>query len=582
MAGSRRVAVRVFVTVATIAVLTAPFHGAAPGPGDRGPAGPPDPCDQLATAGGEAVGLHRRCGAQGGGGGAAKGDFNADGYGDLAVGVPYEDQNGINAVGGVNVIYGSGKGLTATADQFVDITTFGLTYGSDDHFGWALASGDFNGDTFSDLAIGVPDRDASNRADVGIVLLLNGSPAGLDTTTARRLSLMSGTLGGAGTALVWADFNGDGFGDLAVGIPRTVVTVSNDFLFPLVCSLGDVTAAGEVQVFYGSTTGLAALGAQRLRQGTVDGDFCNPPSDVVIGDFPASNDRFGSTLAAGDFNGDDKADLVIGVPTEGISVEDDAGVVHLVPGSSSGLVRRRAQLVSQDTAGIGGGAEEGDQFGRALAVGDFNADLRDDLAIGAPFEDLVDNTKLDAGVVHVLFGSFTSGELVTSEDSLFISQAELSGVAVETGDRFGWALAAGRFDSDFQFDLAIGVPGEAVGSVAKAGIVQVLYGSASGPSLTRVQTWHQNSTNVPDTVESGDQFGYALSAWNYGSDERTDLAIGAPFEDFSSLIDAGVVTVIYGGASGLATAFLPQLWHQDVTGINDVAQDGDRFGNVIY
>ncbi|MFN2511025.1 MAG: FG-GAP repeat protein, partial [Pyrinomonadaceae bacterium] len=260
------------------------------------------------------------------------------------------------------------------------------------------------------------------------------------------------------------------------------------------------------------------------------------------------------------------------------------GLVHIIPGSQNGLRGESAQTLDQNTPGIGGGAEDGDQFGRSLAVGDFQADLRDDLAIGVPFEDLMSNTQADAGAVHVLFGSFNSGEMVTTEGDMFISQAELSGVSVEAGDRFGWSLAVGRFDSDFQEDLAIGSPGEDINAIVDAGIVNVLYGSTFGPSLTGAQTWHQDTANIPDSADTGDHFGYALSAWNYGKSSQSDLAIGAPFEDVGQLADAGVVTVIYGTSTGLAaTAANPaQLWHQDVSGINDVLQEGDRFGHALY
>ena len=584
------------LTIALLVPVTVRLS-AQPDRGSQGNGNEADPCEQSLQPQGNANGLHKRCDGQGGGGGVARGDFNADGLADLAVGVPFEDQDGINAVGGVNIIYASATGLSATADLFLDQTDFGFPYASDDHFGWALASGDFNGDTFADLAIGMPHGDLGKTLDIGRVFLIDGSSSGLNLATARQFALLPSarTAGAnAGEALVWADFNGDGFGDLAVGVPGALMPPCGVIPLPP----QSTSDAGEVEVFYGGSGGLTQLGAQRLFQKFATVLCANEGFGTHL---QAAGDRFGTALAAGNFNGDTRGeqpvfDLVIGTPSDnlgrtGFSLGSarDAGLVQIIPGSANGLDVSRVQELSQSTAGIGGGAEVDDQFGRALAIGDFNADLRDDLAIGAPFEDLLDNTAADAGAVHILFGSFAAGELVTTLDSRFISQTNLSvGASAEAGDRFGWALATGRFNNDFFADLAIGSPGENIGTVADAGIVHVLYGTVSGPSLTSVQLWRQGADGIPDAAEAGDQFGFALSSWNYGRSTHSDLAIGVPFEDLisggSQIADAGAVILIYGSFTNLsATTINPaEFWHQNITGIDDVAQNGDRFGHALY
>jgi len=570
---------------------------------DRGPHGetPPDPCEQSLQPPGHARGLHARCITAGGSSGAARGDFNADGIADLAVGAPYEDQDGIRAVGGVHVFYGTVTGVSSTGDLFLDETQFGFSYATDDFFGWALASGDFNGDTYSDLAIGMPGRDTGTAQATGRVLLIDGSATGLNLATARSLQLLPSGRGRAGEALVWADFNGDGFGDLAVGVPVAGVPARS---LNFAC-IEVAVSAGEVEVFYGSAGGLTTVGAQRIYQYWRD-SFGICTGNGGIGTLEASEgDRFGSVLAAGNFNGDVTRagrplfDLVIGVPGDGLvrvgnfdgitpAPIPGAGAVQILRGSVNGVTLSNAQELSQSTAGIGGGPERDDQFGRSFAVGDFNADLHDDLAIGVPFEDLSDNTAADAGAVHMLFGSFTAGELITTNDTEFISQIDLPGSSVEAGDRFGWAMTTGRFNSDFVDDLAIGSPGEDVNAIRDAGIVHVIYNSTSGPVFSTSQLWRQGSGGIPDVAEDGDQFGYSLSAWNYGRDDRSDLAIGAPFEDLPAAgvtqTDAGAVIVIYGTAAGLTatTANPAQLWHQDVSGVNDVLQQGDRFGHSLY
>jgi len=541
------------------------------------PNDPPGPCEQLIDVPGNANGLHRRCDAIGAGGGAARGDFNGDGIADLAIGVPFEDQDGVNAVGGVNIIYGSSAGLTSASDQFFDMASFGYSYQSNAHFGWALAAGNFNGDDFSDLAIGMPDLDLGSDANSGAVVVLNGSSSGLDLSTESNVPSITANLRGrTGAALVWANFNGDDFDDLAVGSPNA--TVPGD---GFACSrlAFDVPNAGKVEVLYGSGQGLSTFGGQVFRQGA-----CDFFEGVGIGDTPEEGDGFGASLAS--VNGD----LVIGAPFEDLGLFDkqDAGMIHLLRGLSSGLDTFPTQIITQDTPGVGGGAETGDQFGRVLHGGKFgkDTDRRDALAVGIPFEDLLDNTADDAGAVQIFFAG-TGNDVVTTSGSLFIGQSNLPSVAGEDGDLFGWSLASGDFDGDNRADLAVGSPGEDFGGLNSAGIVNVLYGSANGPSLTRVQTWHQDSGGILDVAEPGDQFGYAVSAWNFGKDSKADLAIGVPFEDLASTItdtlqqDAGAVHLLYGAVGGLSSAG-NQFWNQDSSGINDAVQVGDHFGQVLY
>ena len=125
--------------------------------------------------------VRERCEPIGGGSGVARGDFNGDGIGDLAVGVPDENVNGAIDAGAVNVIYGSSDGLTATGNQFFTQDSPGMPGVTEnfDRFGLTLASGEFNGDSYSDLAIGVPHEDIGSSLGEGLVQILHGSDTGL-------------------------------------------------------------------------------------------------------------------------------------------------------------------------------------------------------------------------------------------------------------------------------------------------------------------------------------------------------------------------------------------------------------------
>ena len=141
------------------------------------------------------------------------------------------------------------------------------------------------------------------------------------------------------------------------------------------------------------------------------------------------SDSFGDTLTAGDFGGDGPADLAIGAPGE----NGFAGVVHVVYGSAAGLVAAGSQLWSQDSPGIAGVAEAGDELGFGLTAGDFNGDGRADLAMGAPAESF--GGVQFAGVVHVLYGS--AGGLVAAGSQLWSQDSPGIADGAEDSDFFG-------------------------------------------------------------------------------------------------------------------------------------------------
>ncbi len=373
----------------------------------------------------------------------ASGDFDADGYADLAIGVPREGLGGrrLSLAGVVQVLYGGPRGLT-NRDQVWHQDKAGVPgrNGRLHLFGSALAVGDFEGDGYADLVIQVSGE--------GRAVVLRGSAGGLTGTGSQ--SWTSG-----GSMLATGDFNNDGRDDLALD--------DSDF---------------TVKVLAGSPSGLTASGAQAF----------------AWKDISSKVDGLGSTVA-GDFNADGRDDLVIRLGET--SLGGPGGDVAVLYAHSDGFRPKAAELWSLDPARLPGTGFYGDGFGTTMAVGDLTGDGLEDLAIGAL-------GYQPAPTAFVLKGS-PSG-LQPTKVAISQSDPAVPG-AVEPFDRFTISMIALPFAGGATAWLAIGDPKDTVGSIPRAGAVTVFPGSAAGPIAEAGTMWNQNSRGVKESAAAGDRFG---------------------------------------------------------------------------
>jgi len=412
-------------------------------------------------------------------------DFDGDGNPDMVTGAPGEDIGSVVDAGAVTVR------LSAVGwQQFTQNSAAASGRAErNDHFGSALAAGDFNDDGFTDLAVGAATEDVGSVVDAGAVNVLYGTSHGLTGAGGQVITQNSpGVPSNAergdlfGFALTAADFDNDGFADLAIGARRED---------------GAAVDEGAVDVLYGTSAGLTGAGSDLFTQ-----------NNAGTGNTAEPGDLFGSALVAGDFDSDGFADLAVGVPHEDVFAVADAGALNVLQGSSAGLTGAGGQLFTEDSQGVAGSAEPGDQFGSAFTVIDYRRDGFVDLVVGVPQEDVYAAT--DAGSAYVLPGSDagltgTGSELLTQDSPGYADKAE-------SGDLFGFSLAAVDF-FDVGDDLAVGAPGEDLGSAVNAGIVHI-GGTA----------WDTSST-VGIKSGSGDRFGDSLADLPY---RPATLCIGVP------------------------------------------------------
>lgn len=311
---------------------------------------------------------------------AGLGDLNGDGFADIAVGAPFDDDGGDDR-GAVWILFMNADGSVAATQKISDEQggfTGDLSNG--DHFGNAVTRiGDLDGDGISELAVGAELANVNGTRKGAVWILFMNA----DGTVRSNRQITEGESGfkanlnaddqfGSAVAGL-GDLDGDGIPDLAVGADR------NDT---------GGTDRGAVWILFMKSDG-KVRDERRIASG--DGDFAG-----VLGD----GSQFGRAIAEiGDVDSDRVIDLAVGADLDDDG-GTDRGAVWILLMKTNGKVNRQVKI--SDTQGkFDQNLDNGDGFGAALAgLGNLNNDKSTDFAAGAPLDD---DDRIDAGAVYVVF-----------------------------------------------------------------------------------------------------------------------------------------------------------------------------------
>lgn len=345
---------------------------------------------------------------------------------------------------------------------------------------------DFNGDGYDDLAVATPTADVVGFTDNGRVDVYHGSASGLSATPE---TILAGDNDQAhfGLGMDVGDFNGDGVEDLAVGSPGWHPTGQSDAL------------NGQVKVYLGGASGI-----QTTSWWTVNGSL-NESLGAVLTTLMNASSPDGLAAAAHGY----RLDIT----------ENEAltGKVNLFAGGTAGMVHQRNLTPSK----------EGPMFGRSMEGCDVNGDGFDELIVGntGTFED-----SLGYSSVEYFYGN-ASGYAGTPDHTLeSLSQGRLLGHSI---------VCAGDLNADGLNEHLLTEPFNTTTGVFGTGVLWLYDGTES--HLPAEPDWQYFPTIANQKV------GEAIApAGDINEDGYDDLFISSRMGSL-----AGRLEIFLGSADGL-------------------------------
>ncbi len=317
----------------------------------------------------------------------AAGDFNGDGFDDVAISAPSEGlQFGRIRAGVIYIFFGQAdlepgaEFVASSAPPFSrhSIAILGPAAGS--RAGRAMVAADVNDDGIDDLAIATAVPNPLGGEDSGNVFVLFGSATRFTPNESVLVEIDLGDpvqvdqriLGPQagdrfGRALGAADINGDERADLLIGADTSRVTTD--------------LVTGRAFALFGP------LQRRPPRALAIE------PADVMVTG-PHDEALLGTSVTGGDLNADMFDEWIVGAPGA-----DRFGQAYRLVGRPTWSERGAVASLTQ-------GKRAGDEAGAANALGDVNDDGVDDRVVGSPLFDgqPQSNETRDAGAVYVVYG----------------------------------------------------------------------------------------------------------------------------------------------------------------------------------